>query len=143
VAVAAAAAVVLAVLVVRRPAAPGQRLDRDYVAALRTLGGSSLRAARLHAPDGTDAGEVFLYEGHPSWVFVDVHHPAALSGPYRTELISARAPALVVEGLSIDGGMGSVGRSLLAEVEDVTGVAIVGPNGAVRYTAQLSPHHHS
>jgi len=136
VAAGAAAAGLLAGVVLTRPA-PRSRLDRDYVAALRTLGGSALRAARLHAPDGSDAGEVFLYQGHPSWAFVEVHDPAAAAGSYTVELHSPNAMTVTVGGMALRDGTGSVGASVVADMEDVTGVDVLGPDGTLRYRAQL------
>ena len=72
-----AAAVVAGVAIGRAGRHDPSRLDREYAEALKVLGGSSLRAARLHDGTGTDRGEVFAYEGRPSWLFVEAADPSA------------------------------------------------------------------
>ena len=135
-----AGALAVAGVALRHPAKPGPELERDYVAALRTLGGTSLRATRLLGADGRDAGEVFVYQGEPSWVFVEVHDAAASAGSYRVELLSDQSVLATIDGLAVGGGSGSLGRALLVDTGDVTGVAVLGPDGMVRFQARL-PHH--
>jgi len=65
------------------------RLASQYRAALDGAHGRYFQSARLLAPDGTIVGNVFGYEGSPSWVFY------VLAGRYRTgsysELIVTRS----------------------------------------------------
>jgi len=86
-------------------------LDREYVNALRVLGGKALLAGRLTAVDGVDTGEVFVYEGHPSWMYVYVSDDKA-SGPLSVELRWARGAPVTVTGLNVARGHGSLGAHI-------------------------------
>jgi hypothetical protein len=138
--VAAAAAVAAALftgVVVGRSTERDPRLERQYIAALRTLGGTSLRAARLHDPGGRDVGEVFVYRGHPSWVFIDVADPAAPSGGYRLELQGRDGAPVASDGFAMRNGSGYLGWPVRAEMDRVGSVVVRDAQGVGRYNAQL------
>ena len=101
-------------------------LTSEYVNALRALGGSALRAAPAVAPDGRRVGEVFLYQGHPSWVFVsvDANH---VSGSARVQLDLVGHPPVVLVGLRLDHGRGSWGERLSMPVSSVRMVQVSAP----------------
>lgn len=86
-------------------------LDREYVNALRVLGGKALLAGRLTAIDGSPTGEVFVYEGHPSWIYVYVSDSKA-SGPLSVELQWERGAPVTVTGLNAVRGHGSLGAHI-------------------------------
>jgi len=133
----AAALALVAGVVVGRVTERDPLLEREYVAALRTLGGSSLRAARLLGPGGEDAGEAFLYQGRPSWVFVDVRDPSGSGGAYWVELDAADGKPVAAERFALGDGSGSVGWTVRADVSRVASVVVRGASGAKRYSAQL------
>jgi hypothetical protein len=89
----------------------GTSLDREYVNALRVLGGKALLAGRLTTTDGAPTGEVFVYEGHPSWIYVYVSDKTA-SGPLSVELQWARGAPATVAGLNLVRGHGSLGAHI-------------------------------
>lgn len=86
-------------------------LDKEYVNALRVLGGKALLAGRLNDAGGRDTGEVFVYEGHPSWVYVYVADDKA-AGPLTVELHWARGAPVTVSGLNVARGHGSLGAHI-------------------------------
>jgi len=137
VAAGAAAAALVAGVVVGRLTDHGPRLERQYVAALRTLGGSSLRAARLRDPSGRDVGEVFLYRGRPSWVFVEVHDTAAPPGAYRLDLNGGDGRPVASDGLTMRAGAGSLGWTVRGDLNRIASVAVRDAQGSERYRAQL------
>jgi hypothetical protein len=104
----------------------GNSLDREYVNALRVLGGKALRAGRLTSADGRATGELFLYDGHPSWIFVTVSDPQA-SGPLTVELRWAGKDPVILSGLTVVNGTGSLGTRL---DEGVTGLQSVRVRGS-------------
>jgi hypothetical protein len=89
----------------------GTSLDREYVNALRVLGGKALLAGRLTDENGRDAGEVFVYDGHPSWMYVYVADDKG-SGPMSVELQWAQGEPVTVSGLNIARGHGSLGARI-------------------------------
>lgn len=101
-------------------------LTSEYVNALRALGGSALRAAPVVAPDGHRVGEVFLYQGHPSWVFVSVDGNQ-VSGPARVQLDLVGRPPIVLVGLRLDHGRGSWGERLSMPVSSIRMVQVSAP----------------
>lgn len=101
-------------------------LTSEYVDALRALGGSALRAAPAVAPDGRRVGEVFLYQGHPSWVFVSVDGNHA-SGSARVQLDLVGRPPVVLVGLRLDHGRGSWGARLSLAISSIRMVQISAP----------------
>jgi hypothetical protein len=65
--------------------------DRDlgarYRKTLAVANGQYLHAARIRAPAGGDVGQLFAYQGHPSWVFVTVTG-APQGGAYEVRLVT-------------------------------------------------------
>jgi len=120
----AAALALVAGVVVGRVTERDPLLEREYVAALRTLGGSSLR-------------EAFLYQGRPSWVFVDVRDPSGSGGAYWVELDAGDGKPVAAERFALGDGSGSVGWTVRADVSRVASVVVRGASGAKRYSAQL------
>lgn len=130
----------------------GGHLDREYVATLRALGGSSLRAARLEpgssagpggeapagvAPTGeAPTGEIFVYAGRTSWLFVDVRG-ALPDGRYRVRVQDIGGRNVIAGSISVSGGSGSWGRTTPPAITRLTGVSVVDPDGTVRLQAQL------
>jgi hypothetical protein len=105
------------------------RLDREYVAALKVLGGSSLRAARLHDPSGTDRGEVFAYQGHPSWLFVE-----AADTSVEGAVVTADGQEL--GRLHVANGHASLGVSLV-DVSKLGVIRVTRPDGTLVFDAVL------
>src|SRR5207248_4794856 len=105
------------------------RLDREYVEALKVLGGSSLRAARLRDASGRDRGEVFAYQGRPSWLFVE----AADTG-VEGAVVSADGQEL--GRLHVANGRASLGVSL-ADVSKIAVIRVARPDGTPLFDAVL------
>jgi RNA polymerase sigma-70 factor (ECF subfamily) len=111
-------------------------LTREYVAALQKLGGRSLRAARLVSADGRDAGQAFLYDGHPSWIFVSVADPST-SGTYSLTLLTNSGKRAGEGQISVTGGAGSIGKTLRFDTATITTVELIDKSGSARYEAQF------
>jgi hypothetical protein len=124
----------LTVAIVRHRDAANQRLTREYVAALRVLGGRSLQAAELRDPEGHRAGEVFLYDGHPSWWFVALDHPAAAPVALELELTSGRR--LQFDPVGTTAEQTAWGMRAAGSLAGVTAALLVGPDGKVAYRAE-------
>lgn len=59
-------------------------LADGYRKTLAAANGQYLLAQKLYAPDESEAGLVFAYQGSPSWIFITVPAP----GPYEVGLVS-------------------------------------------------------
>jgi hypothetical protein len=114
---------------------PGTRLDREYVAALEQLHGKALAATALQDATGQQAGQLFLYEGDTSWLFATVDDPGA-TGELAVELRFDDGRVVVVPGLHLAGGRGSLGATVDLRLRDLRSVRVVDDAGRVRYTVR-------
>jgi hypothetical protein len=112
------------------------RLTREYVATLRILGGTSLRAAHLTAADGTVAGQALVYEGRPSWVFVALEH-ASGTGRYPILAELEDGTTVPVGAVRIDDGSGSWGGTITLDVDRIRAVSISDGDGGPSYRARF------
>jgi hypothetical protein len=109
---------------------------REYEAALGTLGGRSLRTGKLETTDGRAGGQVVVYDGRPSWVFVVVQTRDA-TGDYTIELRREGAAPLRLDGLHLDGGRGTFGGLVHGTVRSVRSVRVLAAGGASVLEAAL------
>ena len=112
---------------------------REYVAALHALGGASLRAAPLLLAGGLRAGEVFAYEGDPSWLFVSIEaNPASVpDGTYSVDLIAPGSAPVVVDQVGVLGGRASLGRTVAVPMGRVREIRVVETSGVTILSAAL------
>ena len=113
----------------------GSRLDREYVAALRELDGRALAAATLHDDDGDRTGQIFLYEGATSWLFVTVADPGT-SGQLVVELRFEDGRVARVPGLVVRDGRGSLGATVELRLRDLARIRVLDDAGAQRYRVE-------
>ncbi len=118
--------------------APGQSaLTKQYVAALHVMGGSALGAEHLQTvPGGQPAGEVFAYEGHPSWLFVSVWDTSADN--YTVRLIMSGGTPVTIAALEKIGDSNSLGADIDVDITRLQRVEVVDPHGTVRYQATFT-----
>jgi hypothetical protein len=64
-----------------------RRLASQYRAALQGAHGRYFQSAKLHAPNGEEAGIVFGYQGSPSWLFYVLSGHYA-DGRYREQVVT-------------------------------------------------------
>jgi hypothetical protein len=119
---------------------PGGRLDREYADALKQLGGQALAAAPLVDAQGDAAGQLFLYQGNTSWVFVTVADPGT-SGTYAVEFLWADGHRSRVPGLVVKSGRGSLGATTTLRLRDLRGVALVDGAGRPVYRGRFRESH--
>jgi hypothetical protein len=111
-------------------------LNHEYVAALRALGGRSLRAAPLMDNRGSHVGQVFMYDGSPSWIFVSVDH-GGVDGDYMVEVSGPHAGPVAFPGMRIVDGHGALGGTALGDVRALVKVAVLDASGHERYRATV------
>jgi hypothetical protein len=118
----------------------GSRLDREYADALKELGGQALAAATLVDAQGSRAGQLFLYQGRTSWVFVTVADPGA-AGTYAVEFLWADGHRSQVRGLVVHDGRGSLGATTTLRLRDLRGVTLVDAGGRPAYRGRFHADH--
>jgi hypothetical protein len=115
----------------------GSRLDHEYVAALEQLDGRALAAARLRDAAGRQVGQLFLYEGKTSWLFVTVDDPRSRSdGELAVELRFEDGRRVLVPGLRLTAGRGSLGTTVTLRLRDLEGVRVIDQAGRARYRVE-------
>ena len=111
--------------------------DRDladqYRDTLAVADGEYLRAGNLTV-DGISTGNVFAYEGKPSWVFVTVE--GAKSGTYHVELVTSDGQSRWLGLCKVRDGSGSWGTTVDVPVGSVERVEMSG-DGLPTMTATL------
>jgi hypothetical protein len=93
-----------------------------YRATLANARGQYFQTAALQAPGGRRAGELFLYQGSPSWIFVSMSRKYLMS--YRCELITRQGATVEMSGT----WQGSWGTTLSIPAKDVAAVRLLGIN---------------
>lgn len=102
-------------------------VNQDYVSAVIGLGGRSLRAAPMVDTSGRKVGQVFVYDGSPSWVYVSVDGWGA-DGAYTLELHGLPAGALSFP-FTIAAGQGSMAHTASGDVSRLDTVRLVDERG--------------
>jgi hypothetical protein len=110
----------------------GFRDDRELASSYRqTLAqadGQYFDASRLSAPGGAAVGNVFGYEGSPSWVVVTVksaQHPSTAS--YDAQLITKSGDRVPQRRVKVLDGKGSAGWAIPISFDRVAEVRLLGP----------------
>ena len=94
-----------------------------YRGVLAIADGSSLRAADLTI-DKTSAGDVFAYQGNPSWMFVTVD--GAPSGDYHVRVVGTDGSSHWIGRCTVRDGGGSWGTSVDLPIGSVDRVEMYG-----------------
>jgi hypothetical protein len=125
-----AASVVLAAALgaaaVWRATAPDRSLADQTRQTLAIANGKYLKALKLTTDAGTVAGTVFLYQGSPSWLLVNVTS-APNDGGYRLQLVGREGRSYAVGTCEVSGGTGTTAYQLKAPVDTITEVHMNGP----------------
>jgi len=100
-----------------------RNLADQYRDTLAVAHGEYLRAGDLTV-DGTTTGNVFAYEGKPSWVFVTVE--GATSGTYHVELVTSDGESRWLGLCKVREGSGSWGTTVDVPVGSVERVEMSG-----------------
>jgi hypothetical protein len=107
------------------------------VHSLAAIGGRQLRAAPLVSPSHKTWGQAFVYEGNPSWVFVEMQWDVP-SGIYAIALDRQNGqPSMIVNGLRLTNGQGSMGHTV-GDTTDITDIRVVDAQGHTMCEAQLT-----
>lgn len=120
-AVAVAAAVGLVLGLGAQGGEPGFRVD--HPAAVHALGGRELSVAALRHGN-QELGQVFVYAGRPSWVFMTVDTEAR-SQRLTCELQTKQGTTVVLGSFTTSSGYGSWGSTVSLDPTSIRGVQLV------------------
>jgi hypothetical protein len=129
--------VVTATVSLRAAWSDERELAGQYRAALDSVGGEYFQAAPLRNIRGTRVGQVFGYQGHPSWLFLVVYGPyrqVALTG----SLTTTDRNVIPLGRLELDAERSSWGGEIPIDLREVELVRLVDDTGGV-YEAEIPP----
>jgi hypothetical protein len=91
--------------------------------------GQILRTATFQSPAGQDAGQIVLYHGHPSWVFMKVNLPQSI-GTVKCELHLANGEVVAAGTVQLHDGSGELSKSIDMDAGNARGATLYDPSGA-------------
>jgi hypothetical protein len=92
--------------------------------------GQALRTASFEAPTGQVAGQIVVYHGHPSWVYMNVDIPHS-NGSVVCELHLANGEVVAAGTVQLHDGSGEFSRSIPMNAERVRGATLYDSSGGV------------
>jgi hypothetical protein len=99
--------------------------------------GMALRTATFETAAGRVMGQIVVYQGHPSWVFMNVDAPNA-SGSMRCELHLANGDVVAAGTVQVHGGKGQIARSILMDAGQLRNATLTNSSGAVLASASFA-----
>jgi hypothetical protein len=116
-----------------------RQLASQYRETLADANGRYFTAQELKAPGGRDVGNVFRYEGTPSFVMVSVNDRMdnLPDGVYDCEFVDAEGRASSFGKLELTNGKGSYGRAIDESLDEYREVRLVGPGKGTVVEAPL------
>jgi hypothetical protein len=99
--------------------------------------GQTLRTATFETAAGRVMGQIVVYQGHPSWVFMNVDAPNA-SGPMRCELHLANGEVVAAGTVQLHEGTGQIARAIQMDSGQVQNATLTNSSGAVLASATFA-----
>jgi hypothetical protein len=92
--------------------------------------GQALRTASFQSPSGQVVGQIVLYHGHPSWVYMNVDLPHS-NGPVKCELHLANGEVVAAGTVQLHDGSGEFSQRIHMDAGMARGATLYDPSGAV------------
>ena len=92
--------------------------------------GQALRTASFQSPSGQVVGQIVLYHGHPSWVYMNVDLPHS-NGPVKCELHLANGEVVAAGTVQLHDGSGAFSQSIHMDAGKARGATLYDPSGVV------------
>lgn len=92
--------------------------------------GQALRTASFQSPTGQVVGQIVLYHGHPSWVYMNVDLPYS-NGPVKCELHLANGEVVAAGTVQLHDGSGEFSQSIHMDAGKARGATLYDPSGVV------------
>ena len=90
----------------------------------------AVRTASFQSPTGQVVGQIVLYHGHPSWVYMNVDLPHS-NGPVKCELHLANGEVVAAGTVQLHDGSGEFSQSIHMGAGKARGATLYDPSGAV------------
>ncbi len=90
----------------------------------------ALRTATFEAPTGQVAGQIVLYHGHPSWVFMNVDVPHS-NGTVKCELHLANGEIVAAGTVQLHNGSGQLSKNIGMDAGNARGATLYDASGVV------------
>jgi hypothetical protein len=90
----------------------------------------ALRTASFQSPTGQVVGQIVLYHGHPSWVYMNVNLPHS-NGPVKCELHLANGEVVAAGTVQLHDGSGEFSQSIHMDAGNARGATLYDPSGAL------------
>jgi hypothetical protein len=98
---------------------------------------TALRSGQFQAGDGRPVGQVNVYNGNPSWVFMNVD-ASGTNGPVTCELQLANGSTVPVGQFDVNDGVGEWAHTVSVNVSQVKAAKLITPSGLTLATARMS-----
>jgi hypothetical protein len=92
--------------------------------------GQTLRTASFQSPTGQNVGQIVLYHGHPSWVYMNVDLPVS-NGPVKCELHLANGEVVAAGTVQLHDGSGEFSQSIHMDAGKARGATLYDSSGVV------------
>jgi hypothetical protein len=92
--------------------------------------GQALRTASFQSPTGQVVGQIVIYHGHPSWVYMNVDLPHS-NGPVKCELHLANGEVVAAGTVQLHDGSGEFSQSIHMDAGKARGATLYDPSGVV------------
>jgi hypothetical protein len=92
--------------------------------------GQALRTASFQSPTGQVVGQIVLYHGHPSWVYMNVDLPHS-NGNVKCELHLANGEVVAAGTVQLHDGSGQLSKTLEMDAGKARGATLYDSSGAV------------
>jgi hypothetical protein len=97
----------------------------------------ALRTGSFETADGQVLGQIVAYQGHPSWVFMNVDEPN-FDGPIECKLQMDDGSIVAVGMFQLHSGLGQFSRTIPVDIEGLRGAKLVSSTGATVASATFS-----
>ena len=99
--------------------------------------GGSVRTGSFETADGQVLGQIVAYQGHPSWVFMNVDEPN-YDGPIDCKLQMDDGSIVAVGVFQLHAGLGQFSRTIPVAIDGLRGAKLVSSSGATVASATFS-----
>jgi hypothetical protein len=132
------AAVAASAVLVGGTAAVTEALTSAAVpAAVQAPHGSAVRTGTFETADGRVMGQIVVYRGNPSWVFMNVDG-SSYTGPIMCQLQVANGTTVAVGNFQLQGGTGQFSRTIQVDIGHLRGAKLVDASGAIVASATFA-----
>ena len=106
-------------------------------AAIAVPHGDALRTGTFETPSGEVLGQVVAYNGHPSWIYMNVGDSQS-TGKITCKLQLNNGSIVATGNIELNGGVGELSKSIHVDVQRLRGAQLFSSNGAVLASATFS-----